>query len=1141
MSQLFSYLRKLNIFKTNDKDEHEYENGLISTRIYLISMLLILVSITFSFALIPQMTKITINSPTFEQTKTFPHDAQCICSRLSIRYGTFLTITARFHQICSSDLISNRWINVIYSGKNSTFFPPGDFRGIGSSQFQSLASFCFLSQTTIEDNLNTFYDLSLINSELLFEDLLKITIQSSIEQLKMNLPVTFTSQLNLLNNLIFGNQLLSGLKTILNVKYVNETSDFFINYLIYPNSSSSSNRCLNDYNIVIPSGFYNQSEDERMSLSMEIPGFRSGCLPINSLLQSTLECFYDRKCIEKILSYFPTNQTFQSLNQSEQSIFSPQMTIQSIINQLMIEKLISNISYENYFLQCAPISCSYTINRKNDFLFVLTQMISLLSGLKLILENLIPNLVRFLRRKPNTQQKQPKSKIPLSQHINEIKVNLKRRAIDLNLFEDKNNPQLISYEKFGTRFYLFLLLISLTSLTIYSSIMEEIIREIFPNPTESEYYQLYEKYSTNLNCPCSSLSIFYDEFLSIEAIHDEICSSDFVSSKWIDYLMKNELNDNYTLINSSKIRTNLGTQMNILRTLCNYSKDMVNENLQVFSQTKFISAQVISLNEFHLQFPDLIKQWQINMISGCQRVIDLVRITNQGNQYLNNFYNFKFKINNHTVNFIPQNYSNCSCDLSQSCSKKMFSSFYVGCSSFESLLQGTLECYYNRTCVNEIIKEIGNSSNYLTNISLLINNNNQFNEKIESIVNRVMIVSLKTNMSFSSYYQKCSPSYCVVEQISRRSVAMILVIVLGILGGLSTGLKIFLVIFIKFIGKIHQKKNLLKSIICQEQKQFQSRLQCLFLIILILFFYLIIFLRPKLTTVQIDLPTISIYKDLSVKQPTLRCLCKEISFQYETFLSIQPSFHLICSNYSISDQLMEFLHEENPVQYRNLQFLSSFCKISQQTIDQSLSQLLLTNFVGSDLISSNILKNQIEILIKEFHLRISKTFFTTFNLLRQVTENNQLISGYSTNWIYEFDEKNDNFHTLSIIYDECDCGLSSKCTKLWNGCFPLETFLQSTLNSSFLTNQFSTNLTIESILQELMVENYSFDLSYEKYFNQCSPLSCTYSYIGYQNVIDSITFLIGLYGGLMILSHWITIFILEIYKCRNRQIHPDVQ
>jgi hypothetical protein len=122
------------------------------------------------------------------------------------------------------------------------------------------------------------------------------------------------------------------------------------------------------------------------------------------------------------------------------------------------------------------------------------------------------------------------------------------------------------------------------------------------------------------------------------------------------------------------------------------------------------------------------------------------------------------------------------------------------------------------------------------------------------------------------------------------------------------------------------------------------------------------------------------------------------------------------------------------------------------------------------------------------------------------------------------------------------------------GCYPLEALLQSTLqcfydqqcidsdgifqalNSSFISNHFNLNLTIETILQELMVEIYSIDVSYDKYFYECAASSCTYSYIGRENMIDVITTLIGLYGGLVIISEYLAKLIVKLYLYRKTKI-----
>lgn len=79
-------------------------------------------------------------------------------------------------------------------------------------------------------------------------------------------------------------------------------------------------------------------------------GMMAGCYPLEALLQTTFQCFYNQTCIDS------TN-TFQALNISSDvsSEFSINSTVESILDKLMVEDYFVNISYENYFSQCKPI------------------------------------------------------------------------------------------------------------------------------------------------------------------------------------------------------------------------------------------------------------------------------------------------------------------------------------------------------------------------------------------------------------------------------------------------------------------------------------------------------------------------------------------------------------------------------------------------------------------------------------------------------------------------------------------------------------------------------------------------------------------------------------------------------------------
>ena len=173
---------------------------------------------------------------------------------------------------------------------------------------------------------------------------------------------------------------------------------------------------------------------------------------------------------------------------------------------------------------------------------------------------------------------------------------------------------------------------------------------------------------------------------------------------------------------------------------------------------------------------------------------------------------------------------------------------------------------------------------------------------------------------------------------------------------------------------------------------------------------------------------------------------------------------------------------------------------------------------------------------------------------------------YSTNWKYQtIDSTAETYlHTKPVVYEECNCGISSKCsqptTNMRTGCYPLEALLQSTLrcfydqqcidstntfkalSSSSVSSHFNISSTVEYILQELMLEDYSTNVSYEKYFTQCSPSSCSYSYTGFGDTTSIITSLVGLYGGLSIISRWFALSIVKLHQYRlRRHINPSVQ
>jgi hypothetical protein len=51
--------------------------------------------------------------PTKGQFENLPSNARCSCSQISFPYGKFISLETNFHEVCSSDFVSDRWFKSI--------------------------------------------------------------------------------------------------------------------------------------------------------------------------------------------------------------------------------------------------------------------------------------------------------------------------------------------------------------------------------------------------------------------------------------------------------------------------------------------------------------------------------------------------------------------------------------------------------------------------------------------------------------------------------------------------------------------------------------------------------------------------------------------------------------------------------------------------------------------------------------------------------------------------------------------------------------------------------------------------------------------------------------------------------------------
>ena len=666
-----------------------------------------------------------------------------------------------------------------------------------------------------------------------------------------------------------------------------------------------------------------------------------------------------------------------------------------------------------------------------------------------------------------------------------------------------------------------------------------------------------------------------------------------VSQRWINYYNSFTL---YFFTSYFEFRANAGSQFRILATLCEQAQQTVNNTLQLFLQRQIVGSQIISQELFKSQINESIEEWKLNTLNSYLRPVQLIRVTNQGNQLINSFHNFHFRFDETSTQLIPvpANYSTCSCAKSNSCRTPMgiytynwttlgyielfrIPNFFSGCFPVESLLESTLECFYDRQCMNTIQSYMTNTTPYFSPLNATFN---VPNETIQSIIDRLMINSWLSNVSFSAYYKMCAPISCTFEYTRQHDIFYLISSILGIFAGLLFGIKILILISLRFIEKLVEDLSLkglgnrFKSLfICRNEQQITDRFHFVLLISTVFLFYLISTVTLITKTEQIMKPSPVTYQGLLADyQNSLQCPCLHISIEYQSFLTIAPRMHPICSSVFVSDDWIDYIFNNNDPLLLNytdfrttaagqFQLLASLCQLSQQVVDDALLNLATSNFINSQLLSSDLLDERIRALVNEVRMTIPNSFLNSLSLIRQTTEANMLMNMFATNWKFQYEIILSIFfifYTAPLDYQECSCGVSSKCVQssqgMLAGCYPLEALLQSSFQcfynqtcidptqtfralntSSNISSQYST---IESILNKLMVEDYSVNISYENYFSRCQPTSCSYSYVGHNNILDVTLTVIGLYGGLTIIARFLVELFLKLCICRNIKVSP---
>jgi hypothetical protein len=293
-----------------------------------------------------------------------------------------VTVASR-HQICSSSFITNEWISTLSLPIPRKKYSTIDSKRTAVSFFQLLASLCQFSEQHLIEEISDLMRRNFINRNVISRQQFHKQIQSIIDQFEKNIPLSFLITFQMVRAMISDNHLMTVFET--NWKWMNPN-------LHHPNYKK--------FKLYTEPMIYNGScncglSSECVEESSMMSGLMVGCYPLEALLKSTLECFYNVSCFSLLQSI---NQSFIPLNDSYSSRYEKNSTVELILRHLMVEKWYKNVSYEMYYHHCAPSSCSYSFIQFNPALQVLTLLLGLYGGLTIIMKLVALIIVAFLQK-----------------------------------------------------------------------------------------------------------------------------------------------------------------------------------------------------------------------------------------------------------------------------------------------------------------------------------------------------------------------------------------------------------------------------------------------------------------------------------------------------------------------------------------------------------------------------------------------------------------------------------------------------------------------------------------------------------------------------------------------------------------------
>ena len=389
---------------------------------------------------------------------------------------------------------------------------------------------------------------------------------------------------------------------------------------------------------------------------------------------------------------------------------------------------------------------------------------------------------------------------------------LQQSIIFFNLFDDESeNNERSQHERVSTWIYVILLILCMTATAIYTSLISYSSTMVIQITSFDQYKELNALGLDSFQCPCSEVSVPYKEFISIETSLHQVCNSDLIGDPWLDALFDTGLWGVYDRLD---IRIRGAAYFVLLSALCEVSKTTTANALDQFLNEALVSTYLLPESEFSSQVMTLVDAFEISTPTRFATVLRILSRIVHGSTFISTYMlNWEWlpPVHNtqHRLLTRPMTFNDgCSCGTRNDCFQEagifhavydvaeiLIPGFNIGCSSVDTLWHSTLECYYQQSCIQELIQKAKDTMlqiNMSVEISAMDPNLLQrfrIDTPIQELAEALFIETFHRNISYEKFYNKCAPFQCSYKKQKHHDTLYIFTMLLSIYGGITAILR----------------------------------------------------------------------------------------------------------------------------------------------------------------------------------------------------------------------------------------------------------------------------------------------------------------------------------------------------------------